>query len=92
MACSTKDRGIRATSSSRTPAKVQPWMRAALDSSRPPNRRKRFSCPPNQTVTQFSLCFSLHRKPMARSRGSRSCKRFRRSAPMVLPHRANCFW
>ncbi|MDE6881149.1 MAG: hypothetical protein K2P20_07300 [Oscillospiraceae bacterium] len=38
MACSTKDRGMRATSSSSTPAKVTPWMKAALPSSLPPMR------------------------------------------------------
>ena len=45
MACSTKERGIRAVSSSRIPASVLPWISDALDSSRPPNSRKRFSCP-----------------------------------------------
>ena len=36
--CSTKERGMRAASSSRAPASVMPWMTAALDSSRPPKR------------------------------------------------------
>ena len=38
MACSTKDLGIRAASSRRTPARVTPWMKAALPSSLPPMR------------------------------------------------------
>ena len=37
-ACSTKDRGISAASSSSAPAKVSPWIRAADPSSLPPNR------------------------------------------------------
>ena len=36
QACSTKDRGISAASSSSTPAKVMPWIRLAELSSLPP--------------------------------------------------------
>ena len=36
--CSTKDRGISAASSSRAPARVMPWIRAAELSSFPPKR------------------------------------------------------
>ena len=53
-ACSTKDRGISAASSSSTPARVLPWIKAALDSSRPPKSRKRFSCPWKRTTSRFS--------------------------------------
>lgn len=38
IACSTKDLGISAASSSSTPARVTPWIKAALPSSLPPMR------------------------------------------------------
>src|SRR5699024_6140667 len=85
-ACSTKERGIRATSSSRTPARVTPWIRAAELSSLPPKRWKVFSRFPKETVIRFWLSFSVHRKPSCRRAGRRERMRLRRREITVLPH------
>ena len=63
QACSTKLRGISAVSSSSTPARVLPWISAALDSSRPPKSKNRFSLPWKRTVRRFSDRFSRQRNP-----------------------------
>jgi hypothetical protein len=65
-ACSTKDLGISAVSSSKTPARVLPWIKAALDSSRPPKSKKRFSCPLKRTISIFSPRFSRQSIPNPR--------------------------
>ena len=64
-AVATRSSAASASSSS-TPARVLPWISAALDSSRPPKSRKRFSWPPSRTVSRFSDRRSQQSKPSRR--------------------------
>ena len=87
-ACSTKERGMRATSSSSTPARVMPCIREALDSSLPPKRKNRFSRPRQRRVNRLWLTRYSTPKPKLFSCSSSRSVRLRFRALTVLPQRA----
>ncbi|MEI3276456.1 MAG: hypothetical protein V8R57_01785 [Evtepia sp.] len=90
QACSTKDLGIKATSSSSTPASVMPWISAALPSSFSAKEVIGVLPPAAPVFNSPLLTFSSHRNPSSPSKGSTPGSRFRRMDSRVSPHSANC--